>query len=317
MILHFLSDYLTGNDWELICDYCYRDRYQFENYFKIPAKFKGDAGIEGYIPKLSIGYQCYCPEKEYSDNELYEHYRGKLTEDLNKLMSVTNREVLLSIGVQRIKEWHYVIPENRDRRLLVHIENKRKEVIQKKNDDPIQYSYIDDDFQIVLKEAKDFHREISRYILDPTTDIKLNAAIKELNEVNLDSCDSEKLENIRKKTKALLNINDEENEDYKSIVKITVESYLKGIELKSMLRITFSQIFEELQFLETQYKTDVEIRSSLNQDRSMNGQLFDKIMDEFEEKLKCKFPKFTYETILELRRDMISAWIADCSLRFK
>ena len=33
-----------------------------------------------------IAYQCYCPEKSYSDDELYVHLRDKVTKDIGKLI---------------------------------------------------------------------------------------------------------------------------------------------------------------------------------------------------------------------------------------
>ena len=79
-MLDFLESYMSGNEWEKLCNSCYRLRYQKEGYQEIPAGYKGDGGIEGFT-RTGIVYQCYCPEKTYSTEEQYEHMRDKMTAD--------------------------------------------------------------------------------------------------------------------------------------------------------------------------------------------------------------------------------------------
>ena len=95
---------MNGNAWEDLCVKCYRIRYQNENYTYIPAAQGGDAGIEGFTQN-GIVHQCYCPEREYSDDELYAHQRDKLTKDIDKLLN--NGERLKKLGVPTIVEWHF------------------------------------------------------------------------------------------------------------------------------------------------------------------------------------------------------------------
>lgn len=83
MVLEFIQSYLNGNAWEKLCDSCYRSRYQENGYQELPAAVGGDGGIEGYTMN-GIVYQCYCPEREYSDDELYNHMRDKMTRDIKK-----------------------------------------------------------------------------------------------------------------------------------------------------------------------------------------------------------------------------------------
>ncbi len=83
-IMSFIEGYMTGNAWEELCVQCYHIRYQKDNYTYIPAAQGGDAGIEGFTNK-GIVHQCYCPERVYSDDDLYEHQRDKLTTDIEKL----------------------------------------------------------------------------------------------------------------------------------------------------------------------------------------------------------------------------------------
>ena len=86
-ILNLIEGNMNGNAWEDLCVRCYRMKYQEQHYVAIPAVHKGDAGIEGYT-KSGIVHQCYCPERSYSDNELYDHQRDKLSADIYILSSI-------------------------------------------------------------------------------------------------------------------------------------------------------------------------------------------------------------------------------------
>lgn len=93
MILDFYDGNLDGNAWEELCQSCYRLRYQDQHYTEIPAVQGGDAGIEGFT-RNGIVNQCYFPERNYSDDELYEHLRDKMTRDIGKLLDANYKKRL-------------------------------------------------------------------------------------------------------------------------------------------------------------------------------------------------------------------------------
>jgi hypothetical protein len=118
-MLDFIQQYLTGEEWEKLCNSCYRMKYQEEGYQEIPATYKGDGGIEGFTKNGTV-YQCYCPEKEYTDDALYEHMRDKMTKDIAKFISPEYEKVLKGLGVRDVHRWQLVVPEYKDRRILEH-----------------------------------------------------------------------------------------------------------------------------------------------------------------------------------------------------
>lgn len=306
--------YMNGNEWENLCVQCYRIRYQKDNYTAIPATQGGDAGIEGFTYK-GVVHQCYCPERDYSDNELYDHQRDKLTVDIEKLKKNANR--LKALGVPPVVEWHFNIPEYKDTRILTHAESKRQEVIKAKKDKPSDYVHIADDFQIVIKTAEDFTPEISRIIRTSLSDMQLNLAMKHLSEPNWAKCNSEKVANIRRKIKAIMLVEDAD-EALNKVVGIYVDCYISGLEIMNNLRVLFPEIYEEIYRLEQSYKREVSIKTLMNTDKTMNRTLFDTILNEFHSKLERDFSsKFTAASIGELKQDLIASWLADCSMEFR
>ena len=313
-IRRFIDDYMTGNEWENLCVQCYRIRYQKDNYTAIPAANGGDAGIEGFTFK-GIVHQCYCPERNYTDNELYTHQRNKLTDDIDKLKK--NADRLRKLGVPPVVEWHFNIPEYKDTRILAHAERKRQEVIKAKKDKPSDYMHISNDFQIIIKTADDFTAEISRVIRTNLSDMRLNLAVEHSSEPDWPECESEKVANIRRKIKAIMLV-DDTDEALNKVVGIYVDYYISGLEIMNDLRVNFPEIYEEIYLLEQSYKREVSIKTLMNTDKTMNRTLFDAILNEFHSGLERDFsPRLNEASIGELKQDLIASWLADCSMEFR
>ncbi len=316
MILDYFEGKMDGDSWEDLCQSCYRIRYQEQHYTEIPAVQGGDAGIEGFT-RTGVVNQCYYPEREYSEDELYKHQRNKMTKDINKLLDKGYKGRLKDLGVPVIHEWHFVIPYYKDSRIIQHAETKRQEVLQCKKDNPDQYDYIADDFIIVIKQAEDFKFEITRSIRKSYTDVKLNAAVLDVKEIDWKKCDSEKTANIRNKVKAVMSGIDEEDDAYKQVVDTFIESYIKGIEVFRNLRLSCSEMFEDVFSLVKAYKSQVSVKTCMNTDKSMNLQIFNEILDDFGKQLKETCPYFTDASVIELKMDIVSMWLADCSMKFR
>lgn len=313
-IMPFIEGYMNGDAWEDLCVRCYRLKYQTQNYTAIPAVHGGDAGIEGFTCN-GIVHQCYCPEREYDDKELYEHQRNKLTADIEKLMN--NRDRLKKLGVPPIVEWHFNIPEYRDSRILAHAQIKQEEVLAAKKKSPSLFDYISDNFKIYVKVAEDFTPEISRIIRTNLTDMKLNLAIQHQDTTDWSKCDSQKVANIRRKVGAVMRVSDD-NPDLNEVVGIYIGFYISGMEIMNNLQLHFPEIYEDLYQLEQSYKREVSLKTRMHTNRQLNQNLFNDILNEFQSKLEKDFsPMLTQASIVELKQDLVASWLADCSMEFR
>jgi len=316
-VLHFIEGYMNGNAWEDLCVMCYRMRYQDDHYTPISAAQGGDGGIEGFT-QGGVVHQCYCPEKHYSDEDNYTHLRDKMTKDIGKLLKSDYVKRLKAWGVPPIAEWHFMIPEQNDSRIVKHAEKKRKEVVEAKKANPVAYAHISDNFKVIIKCADDFLLEISRIVLAPHKDYLLNLAIKDTSTLNYTQCDSEKVKNIQRKIKAIKNTNDDSDDDVILLVNHFIESYLSGLAILNELRVSFPEIHESLVELEQSCKKDVSVKTRIMPDSSSNAQLFNKLLDDFENKLKEQFSTTVdLASIGELKQDLVASWLADCSMEFR
>lgn len=314
-ILNLIEGNMNGDAWEDLCVRCYRMKYQEQHYVAIPAVHKGDAGIEGYT-KSGIVHQCYCPERSYSDNELYDHQRDKLSADVKKLMENGSR--IKSLGIPPIHEWHFNIPEYKDSRILMHATAKQAEVLSERSKKPSIYSHIADDFQIIIKIAEDLAPEISNIIRTTITNNRINLAVQHTSSPDWTKCDSAKVENIRRKIKAVMHIDDTADPALNRVIGLYVDYYISGMENMSNLRIGFPEIYEDLYRLEQSFKNEVSIRTLMNTDHLMNQSVFSTILSDFGEKLEKDFSTiFNQASIAEVKQDLIASWLADCSMEFR
>ena len=315
MILDLIEGPINGDSWETLCTSCYRMKYQEEHFTEIPAAHGGDAGIEGFT-QTGIVYQCYCPEREYSENDLYNHLRDKMSDDIGKILKKSYAKRLKELGVPPIKEWHFVIPFYKDLRIIKHAESKRIEVLRMKQSKPQEFDYISDNFKILIKIAEDFRIEITRIIRTALSDVKLNFTIQHPGTPDWKSCDSEKVNNIKRKVQAVMgNIDDDES--FNELVDMYVEAYIQGLEILRILRVSYTEVYEDIFVLEQAYKKQVALRTKMNNDSSINSILFNEILADFEQKLITEFKYLNMASILELKTDLISGWLADCSMQFK
>jgi hypothetical protein len=313
--MSFLERYMTGNAWEELCIQCYRIRYQSDHYTAIPAAYDGDAGIEGFT-RSGIVHQCYCSERTYSDDDLYAHQRDKLTTDIEKLIANVAR--LQALGVPPVTEWHFNIPEYKDSRILAHAETKRKEVLVAKKADPPACKHIADGFQIIIKTAEDFTPEISRIIRTNLTDMRLNLAIQHSDTPDWSKCDPQKVVNIQRKIKAVMLVNNDDDQNLNNIVNLYINFYISGMEIMTNLRTDFPEIYEDLYKLEQSYKNEVFVKTRMHTNHAMNQNLFYGILDEFQTKFEKDFSRMlTLASIGELKQDLIASWLADCSMEFR
>jgi len=227
--------------------------YQNDHYTHISAAHGGDGGIEGFT-QSGVVHQCYCPEKEYSYEENYKHLRDKMTKDIGKLQKPDYIKRLREWGVPPIIEWHFVIPEQKDSRIVKHAETKRQEVLAAKGVNQ-SFTHIHDDFKVIIKCADDFILEISRIIRTNLTDMKLNLSIRHTDSPDWSKCDSNKVENIRRKIKAVMQTDSDER--INTLVTTFVESYISGLDILNDLRLSIPDFYAELVELESVCRRDV------------------------------------------------------------
>lgn len=303
----------TGDEWESHCLACYRCKYKNEHFTEIPAVHGGDAGIEAFT-STGVVCQCYCPERDYDDEKHYAHLRDKMTKDISKLTDLSYAKRLQSLGVPQIREWHFMIPEYRDSRILEHAESKRQEVLALIASKPNEYGYISPDFHIYIVNFEALKRWSIEAIRSNLLHTKLDLTTSNNEIHDWRECPSDKIENIRRKVQAVKPTASTENVE--ETVHHFATAYLEGLQLIERIRVGYPDLYEELYSLQQSYTRIVKSKSLMLGDSSMNSSHFQGILDDFGHQLEKQFNVITPDTIAMLQNDLVSGWLADCSLSF-
>lgn len=311
MILDYFDNHnLSPQEWEELIDSCYSLRYPGK-WHKTPSAYMGDCGIEGFTDD-GIAYQCYCPEQPYSNDNLYTHQRDKLTTDIAKLFDPSYIPKLIKLfGRVKIKEWHLVVPEYKDRRIIEHANSKELYYLDKLKNESSKYPYMDSSLRITVMQADCFIQEISQTIRSRNNRIRLR--IDPTGEINFSSCDANKVENIKRKIRAIQPQLSDDN--FNKLVDIYIKSYLEGVSIINHLRVQIPSIFAELHNLMNNYKSEAEIKTTLNANSATNKAVFYEIMSDFLNALE-QLEIFDKGTTFKLKNDIIAGWLADCSMEF-
>ena len=139
------TDYgaFDGVSWERLCQSAFKIRHG-DDYQRMPAS-PGDFGFEGWTTHGHV-FQCYCPEKNYTQAELYEALRRKITDDIPKLKQFKD-EIARRIGNVKIAKWLLVTPIVEHNKLYAHARKKEAEARE------WSLEILHEDFTIFLQDA--------------------------------------------------------------------------------------------------------------------------------------------------------------------
>lgn len=292
---------MDGNAWEEYCQRLLRIRYQ--DYQKVPARFGGDLGIEGFTPS-GLVFQCYCPDEDPYGKELYDKQRDKITKDIGKL--VKNADIILSLGAGVICEWHFLTPNYDNRNLLPHCRSKESLVRSK------GLSAIHDDFKISLKIEDDYIPERQTYL--GTGALRVQPLGEEPPRSELEkllTSDNEIVLNIKAKLAKLQLSSDQRTR----LTRQLVSGYIVGRGELENLNEKFPSTYKPVVQLKSALECQLEIRTLAGSD--CHGKILQEILIDYEEKLSSSFSSsLSSALIARLSTEAISDWLGRCPLDF-
>lgn len=147
-----------GNEWEQFSLRLVRERHGAQNVQSIPAKVKGDLGIE-CVTTGGCVYQSYAPEETSDTGKAASAMRAKANRDLNKLTkNKTKIEELLS-GI-KIRRWILLCPFLDDKDVVKTVAKKAQEILEN------ELTFLDTDFHGLVHCQEDFSTEIEKLRLE-------------------------------------------------------------------------------------------------------------------------------------------------------
>lgn len=296
-----------GKSWEALCQQVFKKKYAQDGYQHIPAS-PGDFGLEGFCRTTGHGFQCYCPDKHYARNELYEHQRDKITADLGKLKKYHNQlEAIL--GSTKIRVWRFVTPEIDHNALLRHASVKEKEVRS------WNLPFLTPDFSIELHDADYYIQEINdlRAAAGQGLDFMAGPAVladlsgpKEVYETNvLRKC------NVRLASKV-------SSPKFQSLVsqltRQTLDTFLESEGYFRNIERSAPTLYFKLARLINEFELYVQ-EQAITWTGSAE-ELTNHVRHDLEKRLRTIGPEVTDTTAAAVARHMVARWLAICSLDY-
>ena len=141
-----------GKEWEAHVLHLVQTEHGSHNVQKVPAKHKGDAGLDYFCLHKPLVYQCYAVEEPVDVATRADKQKSKMTTDINKFCD-PNGGAATIFKDRKITRWILAVPLHDSREVVSHAAKKAAEVKAKK------LAYVDDDFQILIQDRETFDPE--------------------------------------------------------------------------------------------------------------------------------------------------------------
>ena len=297
-----------GDSWDALCQQVFKKKFANEGYQPIPTS-PGDFGLEGFTLLTGIGFQCYCPDRHYTQQELYDKQRDKITEDLGKLRK-NEVELARRLGTTKLGHWYFVTPEINKNELLAHARAKEAEVRG------WNLSILSSDFHVHLHDADHYLVEINEIhsaagvALDFCTSHSALPALTEQQEVYED--------NVLRKTRARLKAK-QTSPKYEFLVnqinQQTLENFLEADAGFRRIQEAAPTLYFKLVRLINEFEKFV-VESSGTWDGTAD-ELTTMVRDRLTQRIvKDLSPLFDETNASQVSRHMVARWLAICELDY-
>ena len=161
------SSRLVGEEWQAWADRLLERHYGPAEYQKIPDRYQGDAGIEGFTVSEGHAYQAYGPEEPLTTEERYRKHRSKMTADVQKFIDNDSKLAKL-LGNIKITRWILFVPFFDSREIVSHAAKKTLEVLA------ADLPYVDaDKFRVMVEHEAAFATERDELIRRDLAEIEI------------------------------------------------------------------------------------------------------------------------------------------------
>ena len=299
-----------GDKWESICQLCFKNRYESESYFEIKAN-PGDFGIEGFT-RTGKAFQCYCPDEHYTQEELYEKQRDKITKDLKKLQTF-EKQLAKKLGDTLINKWYFVSPNYSKNEIIDHCTRKRDEIRAQ------NLSIVDNaNFEVIPWDIDNLKPEIHTFIkisehkvdIIPKDNISPDEKLKwKGKEISL-------VENAQRKHK--LRFDTYASSIEKKVDDLTEKSISHFLEGNSILKkwsIDYPDDYEK--FIKIISQVEEQVIEECMFPNKDNNELYRSFANLLKEKIKTSFPFIEDTMVQNLCNQVMADWILRCPINFE
>lgn len=144
-----LHEFWDPNDWELHVFGLLQDRHGALNVMKVPARHRGDHGLDYYCLSDRVTYQCYAVQEPCEVADRADKQKAKITTDLKKFCTKT-AELKALFGATQINRWVLLVPLHDSSQVNIHLTAKSAEV------KGLGLPYVAQDFEALVHDLASF-----------------------------------------------------------------------------------------------------------------------------------------------------------------
>ncbi|GAB2750330.1 hypothetical protein GCM10027019_31250 [Melaminivora jejuensis] len=295
---------LVGTDWEDWANRLLSHHFGPTDYQRVPAKDRGDAGIEGFSVSKREAFQCYGCEEPISVEARYDKQRTKITTDIKKF--INNKDALLRLfGPLKMKRWVLFVPVFDSKEIVAHAATKTQEVIN------AALPYVDHDFRIVVSEESSFAVARDQLLGATTQSLKINAPSITAEDVDAWSQLNVGLLGVLKEKLTKLPTLHTQTDRDEFAIKV-LKWYLTGQALLERLR-DYPQVYEKI--IETKSHRE-EYLSIGSLHGSASNIVFAETLKDFRETVQREAKELHSFCAEQLAAEAVADWLMRCPLQF-
>jgi hypothetical protein len=144
-----VHEFWDPNEWELHVFGLLQDRHGPLNVQKVPARHKGDHGLDYYSLAHRVTYQCHAVQEPCEVADRAEKQKAKITTDLKKFCT-RQVELLAMFGDVKMDRWVLTVPLHDSAQVNAHATTKTKEVKR------LGLPYTSSVFQVMIQDLNSF-----------------------------------------------------------------------------------------------------------------------------------------------------------------
>ena len=290
-----------GHEWEAHVLRLLQDQHGVENVQKVPAKHKGDCGLDYFCLQRRVVYQCYAVEEPVDVATRATKQKSKITTDVGKFCDPAKGAAQMFSGYG-IKRWILVVPLHDSRDVVAHALKKTAEVIEKK------LAYVDPEFQVLVHDRSDFDEESWKRRAQLRNRIRPMIPAPTRQELDAVSADNQNLtDNLRRKLQVRFDDLGTLEDAIDDALRLSLESQNAIAALRSMA----PEAYEEVTRLAAQRLR----RLSLGSRGTGNVDRLDAEIDALKSSILDAVPNLDPGTAETIAFGTVSEWLMRCPLR--
>lgn len=289
-----------GKEWEAHVLHLIQFEYGAHNVQKVPAKHKGDAGLDYFCLDKPLVYQCYAVEEPVDVATRADKQKSKMTADINKFCDLNGGAAVI-FKHRKITRWILAVPLHESKEVVSHAAKKAAEVKAKK------LAYVDDDFQILIQDRESF---------DPETWSRRMALRKRIRPVVFEPTDAEVAavsrgdQSLADNLRAKLGTRLSDSGDLEEAVDDALRVFVQSENAKDVLRSMAPEAYEDVVRLISERLRRIRMGS-----RASAGDRLDAEINGLKDAILKSVQNLDPGTAETIAVGAISEWLMRCPLR--